>query len=80
ISTSTYSMQRQPTVVTTTGLSSKVAKSSAVWRTSMALGITRKELPKKVLHWDGMAAGAGQAKSTNSPTDIKLASGREGVL
>ncbi|EDL92645.1 rCG51334 [Rattus norvegicus] len=73
-------MQRQPTVVTTTGLSSKVAKSSAVWWTSMALGITRNVLPKKVLHWDGTATGAGQPKSTDSSADFKVASGREGVL
>lgn len=48
ITTSTYIRKMHPTVVTTTGLSTNVPNSCAVLLTSMALGTTKKELPKKV--------------------------------
>lgn len=48
ITTSTYIRKMHPTVVTTTGLSTNVPNSCAVLLTSMALGMTKKELPKKV--------------------------------
>jgi len=48
ITTSTYIRKIHPTVVTTTGLSTNVPNSCAVLLTSTALGMTKKELPKKV--------------------------------
>lgn len=60
-----------PTKHTTTGLLVNVAKSSAVRETSTKLGMTKKELPKKVKwlqrHWvtNGVVRGPTCVKKKN---------------